>query len=290
MDPSSQALRKVKEQVTCSRSWARFQRELQSQLRRLAAATAAGGEEDEQLQASFDSLSPSEKTVVVERAVEAVGESLAYARLQSQVASAVDRHFGPFLSYHPSLVAQEESASSSFDSSQPLAEACSLLLQSSPHLRHSLRLALNHPLPCRLRPSAWRSLLDLPDVRSDFMAVCKEMEPTGEGEREIQGRCRALLDSSRTFSGLARSGPCLAALQAVTLFWKRRRSSEGDLLDSELLLCVPFVHVWSRELERHVGEGKGEGWLIFAEIAAEYVHLMEVLPSSISSSTSVSQH
>ena len=68
--------------------------------------------------------------------------------------------------------------------------------------------------------------------------------------------------------------------------------ASGEVLDSELLLSVPFVHVWREELERQVdrsSSSKGEARVIFAEIAAEYVHFMEMLPPSVSSSATVSE-
>ena len=285
MDPSSsQALRKVREDVMASRSWSRLQRELLSQLRQ-----SAGEERGGQL-GSFASLSPSEKLAAVGRAMEAVGETSAYARLQTQVASAVDRHFGPLV-FQPSQIPQDISTTSTVDSPQPappspLAEACSQLLQSSPHLKHSLKYALNHPLPPQLRPSAWRALLHRPKIQGDFLAACKELEPRGKTEMDIARRCRATLEQNEVFKDLARSSACLRALQMVTLYWSQRSSEREALLDSELLLCLPFVHVWREELERQVvgEEEEEEGLLLLAEIAAEYVHFMEMLPSSISTS------
>ena len=284
MDTPSQALRKVREEVVASRAWSRLQRELQSQMAQSTAGQLLRG-----------SLSAGEKLAAVERGVEAVGETSAYARLQAQVASAVDRHFSPLL-FQPPPMTQEVSATSVVDTSRahpeaadPLAEACSMLLKASPHLKHSLKYALNHPLPQRLRLSAWRVILQRPDVQKDFLVVGKEMQPRDGAEREISRRCEDIVGRNPAFRDLAGSRAALSAMQAVTLYWKRRAS--GKLLDSELLLCVPFVYVWREELERGAAagvDGKEGRWVHFAEIAAQYVQFMEMLPPSVSGSATVS--
>jgi hypothetical protein len=279
MDMPSQALRKVRGDVITSRAWSRLQREL------LAQMTGR----------TFDSLSTSDKLAAVERAVEAVGETAAYARLQAHVATSVDCHFSPLL-FQPPAIAQEFSATSEDSSTMPrahpeadpLAEACSMLLEASPHLKYSLKCALNHPLPHGLRLAAWRALLSRPDVQKDFLAAGKELQPGDESE-EISRRCRHVLGENPVFRELAGSSVALSAMQAVVLYWKQKAS--GEVLDSELLLSVPFVHVWREELERQVdgsSSSKGEARVIFAEIAAEYVHFMEMLPPSVSSSATES--
>ena len=279
MDTPSQALRKVREEVVASRAWSRLQRELQSQMAQSTAGQLLRG-----------SLSAGEKLAAVERAVEAVGETSAYARLQAQVASAVDRHFSPLL-FQPPPMTQEVSDTSRAhpEAVDPLAEACSMLLKASPHLKHSLKYALNTPLPQRLRLSAWRVILQRPDVQKDFLVVGKEMQPRDGAEREISRRCEDVVGRNPAFRDLAGSRAALSAMQAVTIYWKRRAS--GELLDSELLLCVPFVHVWREELERGAAagvDGKEGRWVLFAEIAAEYVQFMEMLPPSVSGSATVS--
>ena len=289
MDTTYRALRKVQEDVVASRAWSRLHRELLTQM-----AHSAGG----QLR-MLGSLSPGDKLGAVERAVEALGETSAYAWLQAEVATAVDQHFSPLL-FQPSRITQELSATS-VDScatvpralaADPLAEACSVMLRGSPHLKHSLKYILNHPLPHGLRLSAWRALLHRPNVQKDFLVASKELQPGDETGKEIARRCREVLGGNPAFRGLAGSGVALSAMQAVTLYWKQRTSGE-EVLDSELLLCVPFVHVWREELERQSSSGADWSWskglrALFAEIAAEYVQFMEMLPPSVSSSATVS--
>ncbi|CAI8044027.1 hypothetical protein GBAR_LOCUS24428 [Geodia barretti] len=283
MDMPSQALKKVRGDVITSRAWSRLQRELLAQM--------TGGH-----LRTFGSLSTSDKLAAVERAVEAVGETAAYARLRAHVATSVDYHFSPLL-FQPPGIAQEFSATAEDSSTMPrahpeadpLAEACSRLLEASPHLKHSLKCALNHPLPHGLRLAAWRALLSRPDVQKDFLVAGKELQPGDESKKEISRRCRHVLGENPVFRELAGSSVALSAMQAVVLYWMQRAS--GEVLDSELLLSVPFVHVWREELERQVdrsSSSKGEARVIFAEIAAEYVHFMEMLPPSVSSSATES--
>ena len=294
MDPSSQALRKVRKEVVESRAWFKLQRELLAQVHHLEYLAGEG-----QLRA-FNSFSAREKLVIVDRAVSELGGTPACAKLQSKVASAVDRHFSSLVFQSPETRQAAQVASTSSVglpsltgrkgeqrgsvSNRPLADACSRLLQESPHLKHSLKLAINHPLRSPLRLPAWRLLLQHPAVQKDYLVAVKELQPRNEEEREIPLRCQSLLNSNLAFRDLAESKTALVAMQSVMLYWKQRTG--GSVMDSELLLCVPFLHVWRDELERHVGEGKGEGWLLFAEIAGQYVNLMEMLPPSIGSSTS----
>lgn len=282
MDPSSQALRRVRDDVIQSRTWSKLQKELMMHMRQMEYRAEEG-----QLR-TFNSLSTREKIATVERAVKEVGKTPTYTKLQSQVVSAIDRHFSPLIY---TQVTQQDIATSSSSIhlsplAHPLAEACSRLLQASPHLKHSLKYALNHPLPPKLRFTAWKILLEYPSVQKDFMLTGKEMRPRSETEREIPQRCETIVNDNPVFRYIAESQTSLLALQAVMLYWKQRTS--GTVLDSEILLCIPFIHVWNEELKRHVGEGKGEGWLLFAEIAGEYVHFMEMLPPSIGNAAEVS--
>ena len=272
-----------------SRAWSKLQKELIAQIRHMEYSTR-----EVQLR-TFQSLSAREKRAALDRAVKEAGTTPAYAKLQTEVATAVDRHFSPLL-FQLSNTQHDRSTSSSSVAvhspgrapsrthHHPLAEACSRLLQESPHLKHSLKNALNHPLSPRLRLQAWKSLLHYPAVERDFLVRGKEMQPRSDAEREITERCRSVLKSNALFGDVAERPSALQAMWSVMLYWKQRAG--GDILDSELLLCVPFIHVWREELERHVGEGKGEGWLLFAEIVGEYVQFMEILPPGINSATS----
>ena len=296
MDPPSQALRKVRDEVTESRAWSKLQRELLTQIRQ---AECQAGEGQPR---TFRSLSTPEKLAAVDRAVKGVGDTPAYAKLQTKVAAAVDRHFSPLV-YQPSRATQQLQATSSrsvnlrgraghdiFGQSQapsstcPLAEALSRLLQGAPHLKHSLKIALNHPLPSQLRLSAWRVLLQYPAVQKDFLATGKKMEPRNSAERETLQRCQTILNSNMAVFRDIADSTALLAMKAVMLYWKQRTS--GDLLDSEFLLCLPFVYVWKEELKRCVGDDKGEVWTVFSEIAGVYVRFMEMLPPSIGSAVS----
>ena len=284
MDPSWQALRKTRDEVVQSRAVSKLQRELLARMQDL------GG--DGQLR-TFNSLSTREKLAAVERAVKEVGETPAYAKLQSQVVSAIDRHFSPLIFAPFSQVPQElDSAVSSSSAhlvppARPLAEACSRLLRASPQLKHSLKYAFNHPLPPELRLSAWKLLLDSPSLQGNFTVTVGDVQPRNESEREILQRCESIANDNPAFQSIADSRTALLALKAVVLHWKRRTS--GKVFNSEILLCIPFIHVWREELKRDVGgEGKGEGWAIFNEIAGKYVHFMEMLPPSICSAAGVS--
>lgn len=292
MDPSSQALRKVRDEVIESRAWSKLQRELLMQIHHLEYLAGEG-----QLR-TFNSLTTREKLAAVERAVKELGDTPAYAKLQTKIGAAVDQHFSSlvFNPLAPPQTTQQATSSSSVhvpsragrDGEQqassfnrPLAEACSILLQESPHLKHSLKNALNHPLPSTLRLPAWKLLLQYPAVQKDFMVTAKNMQPRNAEERAISERCQSILSSHLVFRDIAEGDTNLLAMQSVMLYWKQRTSV--SVLDSEFLLCVPFIHVWREELDRQVGEGKGEGWLLFAEIAGEYVNFMEMLPPSIGS-------
>ena len=289
MDPSSRALRKVRDEVTESRAWSKLQRELLTQIRHVE--YQAG---DAQLR-TFNSLSTHEKLAAVDRAVKAVGGTPEHTKLQTKIAAAVDHHFSSLV-YHPSQSTQQAPSSGSvaipsrarhgqFERSQvspsstcPLAEACSRLLQDSPHLKHSLKVALNHPLPSPLRLSAWKLLLHYPTVQKDFLVTGQKMQPRNGAEREIPQRCQSILSSNvEVFRDLADSSTALLAMKAVMLYWKQR--TNGHLLDSEFMLCLPFIYVWRQEL-------KGDMWPIFSEIAGAYVRFMEMLPPSIGSADS----
>ena len=269
MDSTTQALRKVRNEITESRTWSKLQQELLTQIRHLEPRT-------------FSSLSTREKLAAVEKAVKELGSTQVYAKLQADVTTAVDKHFSPlaFRPLHPQHATTHPFTIAS-SVKRPLAEACSILLQESPHLKHSLKIALNHPLSPKLRLSAWKLLLQYPSVQRDFLITGKQMLPVNAEEREIPQRCKSILNSNVALKHIAESDTALLAMQSIMLYWKRRTSS--NVPDSELLLCVPFIHVWMKELDRCVEEGKGEGWLLFAEIAGEYVNFMEMLPPSIGS-------
>lgn len=295
MDPSSQALRKVRDEITESQTWFKLQQELLMQIRRLEYLAGQGQPRP------FNSLSTGEKLAAVDKAVKELDNTQVYAKLQTEIVTAIDRHFSAlvFLPLEPERATHPIATSSSVHlpsqaggygaqhasfSNRPLAEACSTLLQESPHLKHSLKNALNHPLPPKLRLSAWKLILQRPSVQKDFLTTGKQMQPANVEEREIPQRCKSMLNSNLVFRDIAESNTALLAMQLVMLYWKRRTSR--NVLDSEFFLCVPFIHVWKRELDRHVEDGKREGWPLFAEIAGEYVTFMEMLPPSIGSTAS----
>ena len=293
MEPSLLALQKAREDVVQSRAWAKLQRELLSQIHQLEGAAGGG-----QLR-TFNTLSTEQKLSVVAKAVTEIGNTSAYSKLQAKVTSAVDNHFS-------ALVFQPPPASSS-DSLQPtasgsteetispqggehgtassnhhLVEACTKLLLESPHLKHSLKSALNHSLPPRLRLTAWTLLLQHPLVENDFLIGAKGLQPQNSEEKKIPQRCEALLGSNLAFRELAKSKRALLAVQSVTLYWSQRTSDH--VTDAELLLCVPFVYVWKEELEGHVGGDDNRP--LFAKIAGQYVSFMEMLPPSMHGSDS----
>lgn len=295
MDPSSQALRKIRDEIMESQTWFKLQQELLMQIRHLEYLAGEGQPR------TFNSLSTGEKLAAVDRAVKKLDNTQVYGKLQTEIVSAIDRHFSAlvFRPLEPQRASHHITTSSSVHlpsraggygaqhasfSNRPLADACSTLLQESPHLKHSLKNALNHPLPPKLRLSAWKLLLKCPSVQKDFLVTGQQMQPANAEEREIPQRCRSILNSNLAFRDIAESNTALLAMQSVMLYWKRRTSR--NVLDSEFFLCVPFIHMWKKELERHVEEGKGEGWPLFAEIAGEYVTFMEMLPPSIGSTAS----
>lgn len=279
MDSSSRALRKVWDEITESRTWSKLQHELLTQIRHLEYLVGEGQPR------TFSSLSTREKLAAVDKAVKELGSTQVYAKLQTEITTAVDKHFSPlaFLPPHPQHAPTLRVTTSS-SVQRPLAEACSTLLQESPHLKHSLKNALNHPLPPKLRLSAWKLLLQYPSVQKDFLLTGKQMQPANAEEREIAQRCESTLNSNLALKHIAESDTALLAMQSVMLYWKRRTSS--NVVDSDFLLCVPFIHVWKKELDGYVEEGKGEGRVLFAEIAGEYVNFMEMLPPSIGSTAS----
>ena len=247
-----------------SRAWSQLQRELLAKMRR--SQHLAG---ERQLR-TLDSLSTREKRAALERAVEELGETSAYASLQDEVGIAVDRHFS-------SHSFQQGASPPPRQAAHPLADACSRLLEESPHLKHSLKQALNHPLPSKLRLSAWKLLLCCPTVQNHHLATGKGAHPRNEAEREVVQRCQSILGSNPVFADIAENSSYLLAMQSVMLYWKQRTS--GCVLDSKFLLCIPFIYVWREELERY--RGSREKWPLFAEIAGVYVRFMEMLPPSI---------
>lgn len=290
MEPSWLALQKAREDVVQSRAWTQLQREFLSQIHQLESAAGGG-----QLR-TFNTLSTEEKLSAVAKAVTEVRKTSAYSKLQTKVASSVDNHFSALVFQPPSSDSLQPAASGSTEetisghggervaasSNHHLDEACTKLLLESPHLKHSLKSALNHPLPPRLRLTAWTLLLQHPAVENDFLISAKGLQPQNSEEKKMPQRCEALLDSNLTFTELARSKRALLALQSVTLYWSQR--TREPVTDAELLLCVPFVYVWKEELEGHVGEDDNRP--LFAKIAGQYVSFMEMLPPSMQSSDS----
>lgn len=278
MDSTTQALRKVREEITESRTWSKLQQELLTQIHHLEDLVGEGQPR------TFSSLSTRDKLAAVDKAVKELGSTQVYAKLQAEITTAVDKHFSPlvFRPLDPQHTTTHRIANSV---KRPLAEACSTLLHESPHLKHSLKNALNHPLHPKLRLSAWKLLLQYPSVQKDFLVTGKQMRPANAEERDIPQRCKSILTCNVALKHIAESDTALLAMQSIMLYWKRRTSS-SNVLDSEFLLCVPFIHVWMKELDKYVKDGKGEGWLLFAEIAGEYVKFMEMLPPSIGSTAS----
>lgn len=290
MEPHLLALQKAREDVVQSRAWTKLQREFLSRLHRLEDAAGDG-----QLR-TFNSFSTEEKLSAVAKAVAEIRNTSAYSKLQAKVTSTVDNHFSALVfqpppspssdSLQPATSGSTEETTSrqggergAASSNHHLDEACTKLLLESPHLKLSLKSALNHSLPPRLRLTAWTLLLQHPSVENDFLISAKGMQPRNSEERRLPQRCQDLLDSNLAFRELAKSKSVLLAMQSVVLYWNQRTS--GPVSDAELLLCVPFVYVWKEELEGHVGEDDNRP--LFAKIAGQYVSFMEMLPPSMHS-------
>ena len=303
MEPSLLALQKARQDVVQSRVYSKLQLEIQSQLNQLQLESA---EEEGQFR-SFSSFSTEKKISAVSRVMKELQNTSAYSKLRTKVMSAVDTHFSPLIfesstvrssgslqpaaigSTSASLTRQEEIESRHCN--HHLDKACTRLLKESPHLKHSLKMAVNHPLPLRLRHTAWKMFLHDPTVENDFLLTSsgEAIHPKNSEERRIAQRCQALLTSTPAFRDLAENKNVLTTMQSVMLYWSQRTGS--TVLDAELFLCVPFIYTWREELERQrkrereevpeVGGRKRKSLQLVAEIAGQYVHFMEILPPSV---------
>ena len=272
MDPTSQALRKTKKDVVSSKTWSRLQSEFLGLIHQQEDPRGEGSVQ------SFASLSTRDKLLAVDKAVTELCKTPVYARLQEKIASSVDCHFSP-LAFQPTPATSKVPPST-----RPLAEACSKLLDDSPHLKSSLKIAFNHPLPPQLRLTAWKQLLQNPAVERDFLVTADGTQPQNLEEKHIHQLCQDTLSSHSAFKDLAESKAILLALQSVIVYWKQR--TKQNATDGEIRLCIPFVYIWREVLEKNMREGKGDGWLLFAEIAAQYISLLEILPANVDGSAS----
>ena len=303
MEPSLLALQKARENVVQSRVHSKLQLEILSLLNQLQLESV---EEKGQLR-PFSSFSTEEKLSAVSRVMNELQNTSAYSKLRTKVTSAVDTHFSPLIfesstarssgSLQPAAIGSTSASLTQLGETETrhcnrhLDKACTRLLRESPHLKHSLKAAVNHPLPPRLRQTAWKMFLHDRTVENDFLLTSsgEAMHPKNSEEKRIAQRCQALLNSTPAFRELAENGNVLIAMQSVMLYWSQRTGS--TVLDAELFLCLPFIYTWREELERQrkremeeerqVGGRKKDSLQLVAEIAGQYVHFMDILPPSV---------
>ena len=285
MDPAIRALHRAREEVVHSPEWENLNRELLSQIERL-----------ERLKGGEPPTTLSNRAAQVGKATRALEKTRAYDELQLKVSKSLDRHFSPVGSQPTTGLfgLSAENVSPTRGKAAPtrnISEACCHLLLEWPHLECHLRNCLNHPLPPNLRAVAWEVILRHPSVRKEFLdsAASKgfqEVHVTAE-EKRIAHRCEILLNSNPVFHEMAESASIERAMKSIILFWSQKAGTQKMIMDTDLLVCVPFLYVWREELSSwsgaEAGVGQGQNWTVVAKIAEQYVSFMEMLPLTMHS-------
>ena len=157
--------------------------------------------------------------------------------------------------------------------------ACMHLLQANASLKQQLKNALNHPLPDKLRRSAWKALLvQQPFSPADKQVTQQKLQKLGvlRLEREaVNKKLSSLLEATPTLTMLSKSFCAMGILKTVGFFWKQENN--GLLTNSDLLLLAPFARVWSG----HVNPQKTNCEMILFEVLEVFINFMKSLPPTM---------
>ncbi len=274
---SLRALQKAREEVILSREWEEVNRALLTQFQHLEYLQGGGRLRD------FVSFSHRDKLAALAKATQALEKTREFSEFRLKVFHSIDRHFSHGSAPEEPDPGVTPNHQTDIPDADNVIEACTQLLHQWPQLTHKLKKCINHPLPPKLRVTAWGLLLQNPTVRQHFIAKVMVQgglpELTAEDHR-LSHRCEALLRSNSLFREIADSAAILQAMKSTVLYWKLK--SEGNTVsDKELLLCIPFLYVRREELSLTRASGEQVFWGVVAEVVEEYITFMEMLPLSM---------
>ena len=269
MDSVAESLEKVRGDVTKSREWSDLKRMLEAQLNEL------------HLQKPFIRLTDQEKLAAVTKATKQLQKTESLDDARAVVSRGLNKEFSPFDASKQGQPADHEQS----EAPDLVAMACTHLLEENAHLKHYLKKFFNYPIPQKLRPVAWKVLLQHPAATNDF-AVYRESshdyrELSAEQKR-ITHTCESLLVSNPIYHELADSLSVLKAMKSVMLYWHHKEGNTR-VPDTDILVCVPFLYAWRNKLQQHQLHADQSNWEVISEISQQYVSFMEMLPLTMHS-------
>ncbi|XP_076823197.1 uncharacterized protein LOC143469400 [Clavelina lepadiformis] len=189
---------------------------------------------------SFATLGPSEKTMLILKAVDAMKGETSYKDILAKISASLDGQLRHELqgSSHCQPNAKSELLAEKFQF------AIEAILSKSPHTKAQLSQCANKSLDANLRYTLWKAKLENPQVRQSYLKLVENSPKklVSKFDLEISQKCQSLLRDDDSLKPLQVLKPSSSVLRHVLSYHHAQSMSKSSLTDVEYLLAVPLVY------------------------------------------------